>query len=687
MPVDRSKLNAALERAHEWLAMDPDPLTRREIQALLILHDRTPLLQRFLGELHFGTAGLRGLIGGGPTRMNLVTVAQATAGLARQLLADVENVEQRGVVVARDGRRKSPEFARVAAEVLAGHNIRVHWFEEPTPTPVAAFAGLHLSAAATVVVTASHNPPAYNGYKVFSERGSQIVPPQDERIRKERTAAFNVRRVPRRAFEVGLKDELIVPVSEALGEEYLKAIATQCVGAQPPPAPVKAVTTSLHGVGHPWLIKALAQRGFSDVSPVKAQQEPDMLFPTVRFPNPEEEGALDMALALARSEKADLVIANDPDADRLCVAEVDANSDTGYRVLSGNEVGVLLADWLLTERKKNKTLPKNPLVLASVVSSSMLARVAEAHKARCEFTLTGFKWLWDRALQLHGEAEFVFAYEEALGYCVGPAVRDKDGIGAAQAIIELKSSLTAAKSSLADRLDELSLAHGLHATRQVSITFDGAAGETKRRQIMAALRKDPPKEVGGKAIAATKDFQDEAQASAAGVPTANMLVWSLEGGGQVIVRPSGTEPKLKFYLEVVVPAANKKALGEARSNADTLLKTLAEWIQRTVGGAAAGAVIPRRRRKTPTRPYQRAAVPPPAPAAPVKAQPKAETPPKAAPSAKAEKTEVVPPAEASAEPTKKETPAPKDKGAKSATKKAAAKKAGKGQAKESKDDV
>ncbi len=592
MPVDRKTLNAAIERAHEWLAMDPDPLTRREIQALLILNDRTPLVERFSGELSFGTAGLRGIIGGGPTRMNLVTVAQATAGLARQLLEDVPEADKRGVVLARDGRRKSPEFARLAAEVLAGHGIRVYWFDAPTPTPVAAFAGRHLSAAATVVITASHNPPAYNGYKVFSERGSQIVPPQDEKIRAERGASFNVRRIPRKGFDVALGEELIVPLTEDIGRAYLEAIDAQCVGEQPPPADLTVVCTSLHGVGHPWLIKALERRGFKDVHPVAAQQEPDMLFPTVRFPNPEEAGALDMALALAREKNAELVIANDPDADRLCVAVNDATSASGYRVLTGNELGVLLADWLINQRSKSTSPPDNPLVLTSIVSSTMLEKLAQAAGVRCEYTLTGFKWLWDRALALEGESEYLFAYEEALGYCVGSAVRDKDGIGAAQAVLECAATLKAETSTLAQRLDELVMAHGLHATRQVSIVFEGAGGNAKRAAVMTTLRDEVLGEFAGMAVVSRRDFADDTEATRSGLgATSDMILWALEDGGRVIARPSGTEPKLKFYLEVVVPVAKPKALQGARASAEALLDTLESWIHTTLE-APTGSLTP-----------------------------------------------------------------------------------------------
>lgn len=651
MPVDRTLLNTAIERAHEWLAMDPDPLTRREVQALLILHDRTPLVERFDGELAFGTAGLRGLIGGGPTRMNLVTVAQATAGLARQLLADVKDAAKRGVVVGRDGRRKSPEFARVAAEVLAGHGIRVYWFDDPVPTPVAAFAGRHLSAAASVVVTASHNPPAYNGYKVFSERGSQIVPPQDGRIRKERTGAFNVREVPRSGFHAGLASGAIVKLGPDLSTAFFGAIGSQCQGPQTPPAPVRAVITSLHGVGHTWLVEALKQRGFDDVHAVPEQAQPDGTFPTVKFPNPEEDGALDLALALGRKQKADVILANDPDADRLCVAEADTGSKTGFRVLSGNELGILLADWLLSARKANKSLPKSPLVVTSIVSTSMLAKVAAAYGARCEFTLTGFKWIWDRALALESKAEYVFGFEEALGYCVGTAIRDKDGIGAAQVLMELVSALKAKGSSLAGRLDELAVEHGLHATDQVSIVFPGTQGAQQREDIMAALRLNPPSEVAGIKVESQRDFMDPKQVKESGLVPANVLLFDLKGGARVIIRPSGTEPKLKCYLEVVASAKSVKAMDAARATASTQLEGLAAWARETMNQTTT-------RSETPARPMTAAK----APAVEAKAPANATTP-------KSKSKVVEPPAE---KPAAKKTSAAEKKPA--AKKKPAVKK-------------
>ena len=585
MSVDPSELKATLARVDQWLAMDPDPVTRRELQALRVRRDMSPLLARFSGELHFGTAGLRGVIGGGPTCMNMVTVAQAAAGLARQLMADVPDAARRGVVVARDGRRKSPEFAKLTAEVLAGYGLRVLWFEAPTPTPVAAFACRHLSAAAAVVITASHNPPAYNGFKVFSERASQIVPPQDERIRQERAQVDDVRKIPRRPWEDAIEAELIVALTDDIGEAYHSALASQCLGELPPPAPLRVVTTSLHGVGHRWLHEALSRRGFDDLHAVTEQSLPDGAFPTVAFPNPEEPGALDLALELARKKNADMVIANDPDADRLCVAVSTGQEAGTFRVLTGNELGILLADWLMMRHSQRGSLPKSPVVLASVVSTRMLASVAAAYGARCEFTLTGFKWIWDRALLLEDQAEFMFAFEEALGYCVGPVVRDKDGIGAAQAIAELASFLRADDKTLAHRVDELAMTHGLHATRQVSILFADEHGRDGRGQVMDSLRASPPREMGGRRVERSFDFLDGAYAREQGVPTTNMLVWQLDGGGQVIARPSGTEPKLKFYLEVVVDVADRKALPEARQRADALLDGLASWVHAAADSA------------------------------------------------------------------------------------------------------
>ncbi len=589
-------------QATAWIEHDPDPVTRRELQALLVKRDVDGLAERFAGELEFGTAGLRGLVGAGPSRMNLVTVARATAGLARQLLADVEGAAERGVVIGHDARRGSDAFTRVAVEVLAGHGLKVHWFPGLTPTPLAAFAGRHLGAAATVVVTASHNPPDYNGYKVYSERGSQIVPPQDARIREERAKVGHFAELPRKPLEEALASGQVVELGRPLVDAYFEALDGQCLGPVPPPAQVSAVLTPLHGVGHAFVEEALRRRGFTELHPVAEQIEPDGAFPTVTFPNPEEPGALDLALALARDKDADLIVANDPDTDRLSVSVRDPSDPRGMRVLTGNEVGVLLADWILDEGARTGRLPAKPLTVTTIVSTSMLRAVSEARGARCDEVLTGFKWIWDRGIALEPEGySFVFGFEEALGYSVGPVVRDKDGIGAALTLMDLAAAEKAKGRTLLDRLDDLARAHGVYATGQVAVRLEGARGKAQIEAVLAGLRAAPPTEVAGVEVVRTRDLDTDDEAARDGLPRSNVLSLWTEDGSRVVLRPSGTEPKLKCYLEARVPVEARggkgkrkgKGKGEGkaeleapRAEAARRVEALADWCRAVIESAS-----------------------------------------------------------------------------------------------------
>lgn len=544
----------AAARARAWMAADADPETRAELAALLAAG--TPaaaaeLAERFAAPMEFGTAGLRGLIGAGPARMNQVTVMQAAAAVARQILEDVPDAATRGVVIGRDARRGSDLFARVTAEVITGHGVRVHWIAAPAPTPVAAFLGKHLGAAAVCIVTASHNPPEYNGFKVYGPSASQIVPPQDARIRahRDQIAAHGLHDVPRVPFTEAVQRGLVKHVTRKDLCAFEQAIDAQCLGPVPPPAQVIAVTTALHGVGHAWVMDALTRRGHRRVYSVLAQAVPDGRFPTVRFPNPEEKGALDLAMALAKHRGADLVLANDPDTDRLCVA---VRSPRETRVLSGNEVGLLLADWVLSEGPRRAAAwPKKPLVACSLVSTMMLEPLAQAHGATYGEVLTGFKWIWDLALKEAAKpdgATFVFGFEEALGYCVGPAVRDKDGIGAAEAVMELAAHEKAAGRTLFDRLDGIARRIGCSHTDQLTVVLPGLDGMARMARIMASWRNAPPAAIAGVAVVRSRDLAGP-DAEAAGLPRGDVLTWWLADGSRVIARPSGTEPKLKIYIE------------------------------------------------------------------------------------------------------------------------------------------
>jgi len=572
-----------LEKALAWRAADVDPETIAEVDELVANKAWDELRERFAAPMEFGTAGLRGLIGAGPGRMNQVTVMQASAAVARQLLEDVPDAATRGVVVTRDARRNSDLFARVTAEIIAGHGIKVWWTPVPEPTPVGAYLGRMKNAAGVVIVTASHNPPEYNGYKVYGPSASQIVPPQDGRIRALRDGVEDVQRLPRTEFTAGVRDGIISVVSSIELASYLEAIDAQCLLRVPPPAQVTAVTTALHGVGHVWLADALARRGHRHVYSVLEQAAPDGRFPTVRFPNPEEKGALDLALALARDKDADIVLANDPDADRLCVAVKDTSKPAGFRVLTGNELGLLLADWMLVQGKQARgaAYPDKPLVVCSLVSTMMLEPLAHARGAAYAEVLTGFKWIWNLALAREAVGEtFVFGFEEALGYCVGPAVRDKDGIGAGQAVMELAAFEKKHGRTLLDRLDHIANDIGASFTDQVTAVLPGLDGIARIQRVMKAWRASPPAVVQQGGIARARDLAGP-DAELAGMPRGDVLTWWLGDGSRIIARPSGTEPKLKVYLETKAPIG-AAGLEAARAVARARAGALAEGIRAAI---------------------------------------------------------------------------------------------------------
>ena len=507
-------------RAEEWLAQDPDPETRAELRA--VLDDDAALAARFGSSLRFGTAGLRGELGAGPNRMNRVTVMRAAAGLAACLPPGGR------VIIGFDARHGSRRFADDTAAVLSGAGLRPEVFADPVPTPVLAhFTRTFDDIVAGVMVTASHNPPRDNGYKVYWSDGAQIVPTTDGEI----SAAIDA---------VGRVDALPLgsgwPV-HAGTDRYLDAVSSLRLGGD---RDLSIVYTPMHGVGRDVLLRAFDRAGFPAPAVVPEQADPDPDFPTVAFPNPEEPGALDLALALAGARNADLVIANDPDADRCAVA---VPSPSGWRTLTGDEIGGLLAEHVLRH-----TTGDDRLVVTTIVSSSLLRPIAAAHGVRFAESLTGFKWI----MKAGGPSDrLVFGYEEALGYSVGDdrgvLVNDKDGIGAALAVAALAAAAKRDGRTLLDLLDDQARAYGLHATSQLSIRVDDLA---LIEAAMARLRATPPQELAGHPV---ESFDDLARPSD-GLPPTDGLRFRLADGSRVVIRPSGTEPKLKCYLEVVLPA-------------------------------------------------------------------------------------------------------------------------------------
>jgi phosphomannomutase len=576
-----------------WIADDPDAADRAELRALL---DRAypsagtgaaegsgaqalaELRDRFAGRLEFGTAGLRGVVAAGPNRMNRAVVRAATAAVAGWLLdssaaparnrpANAGDSGSRGegavsVVIGRDARYRSAEFADEAARVLAGAGVAVHMLPQPGPTPLLAFAVRYLAASAGVMITASHNPAADNGYKLYLSDGAQVIPPVDAEIEARIAGLGPLSQVP-----VAEADSpLITRHGDEIARAYLDAVVAAAGPGSDRPR-LDVVYTPMHGVAGDLMLRAIARAGFAAPHVVAAQARPDPDFPTVTFPNPEEPGALDLALADALRLGADLVVASDPDGDRLAVAtRRPGDGLAGWVVLTGDQVGALIGASLL-DRTAGDADPADRLVASTIVSSTLLSKIAAAAGARYAETLTGFKWIV-RAGDGVPAARFVFGYEEALGYAVGDVVRDKDGIGAALAMLALAAEAKAAGRSVLDRYDALEIAHGVHLTSQVTLRT------TDQAQVMRRLRANPPAELGGQPVT---DLVDLAVAPRPGIPAADVLILRLPGA-RVVLRPSGTEPKIKCYIEIVEPLAGR-SLPAARGSAAERLAPLRHALQ------------------------------------------------------------------------------------------------------------
>ncbi|HEY6461902.1 MAG TPA: phospho-sugar mutase, partial [Polyangiaceae bacterium] len=510
-----------------------------------------------------------------------------TWGLAQEVLASVPEAATRGVVVGGDARRMSRELSEHTAAILAGAGIRVVLFRDPVPTPLVGFAVKTLRAAAGVVVTASHNPPEYNGYKVYWENSAQIIPPVDERIAAAIARAPGARAIVKGDLAALQAKGLVTDAPASIARAYLDAVRALAVHPKEGDRSIRVVYTPMHGVGDILARAALAEAGFAEVTSVPEQQKPDGAFPTVAFPNPEEKGAMDLSFALARKTKAALVLANDPDADRLAVAVPEGD---GFRQLTGNQVGVLLGHYLLTERPPAgpaaaHASPARPrAVLASIVSSPLLGRIAGALGVRYEETLTGFKWIANRAMELETEGiDFVFGYEEALGYCVGNVVRDKDGISAAVLAAEIVAVLRSRGKTVQDELDAVARRYGLFTSTQVNVTHKGAAGIATIRAMMDRLRASPPARVAADEVLAVADYEAHVRkdlrtgaTTKLTLPKSNVLTFDLASGSRIIARPSGTEPKAKFYFDVREEVRGDEPVAAAAGRAAAAMKTLAD---------------------------------------------------------------------------------------------------------------
>jgi phosphomannomutase len=563
-------------RAAAWRDADPDPETWVELDRLLAAGDTAALAARFEGALAFGTAGIRAAMGAGPTRMNRLVAGRVAAGLARYITARDPAAAAAGVVIGYDGRAKSGVFAADAARILSRAGIRVSLLPGALPTPVLAFSVRHLRAAYGVMVTASHNPRQDNGIKVYVRDGGQLLPPADADI----------------AAAIDAVDPLRLPAGWAEGPfehtvaddapgAYVAAVAAG--GRRPAGAPeLKVVHTALHGVGDATLRAVLSRAGWPGPVPVTAQRQPDPEFPTVPYPNPEAPGVLDLARAAAVAEDADLVLANDPDADRLAVM---VPGPGGWRALTGDELGALLGDAVLARLGAGPAGERggdHPVVATTVVSGSLLRRLAQAAGVRCVTTLTGFKWI----ARAGGDDTLAYGYEQALGYAVRPdLVADKDGISAALLLLQVAAEQAGQGRTITDRLDDLALAHGLHVTRERSLRVEGAAGLARLADAVERVRKEPPRLLAGQPVTVT-DLREGAagpvdlaggraeRSPGRPVPPADVLIWHAGDSARVMIRPSGTEPVLKLYAEAVWPVRSRDALAAGRASAEGLAEQL-----------------------------------------------------------------------------------------------------------------
>ncbi|WP_026820259.1 phospho-sugar mutase [Arthrobacter castelli] len=579
MTLSTAELEQLIIRAKEWADADPDPETADQLRSLIEAaeSDGTEQIQAgqeladaFNGTLEFGTAGLRAAMGPGPNRMNRVVVRRAATGVAAYLLEQAAGTYRPRAVIGFDARHKSDVFAAESAAIFSAAGIDTYIMPSTFPTPVLAYAVRALECECGIMVTASHNPPKDNGYKVYlggravddDGAGAQIVPPIDEDI------AAHIDRAAETGVEMA--DSGWTTLDAGLERAYVDAVASLAIPDRFPARDVKIVLTSLQGVGGPTATKVLGAAGFNDVEPVAEQAQPDPNFSTVSFPNPEEPGALDLAIRAAEESGADLVIANDPDADRAAVAAPDP--DTGqWRMLRGDEAGVLLgAHMLARSADEDGAVASDALFANSIVSSRMLGKIAAAAGIGHTETLTGFKWI-SRVPSL------TYGYEEALGYCAAPSlVRDKDGISAALLIAELAADLKAAGKTVFDALDELAVQHGLHLTDQLPVRV-GNLGLLDA--MMNRLREHPPEAFGGSAVDSASDLAE----GSADLPPTDGVLYVTRDDTRVIIRPSGTEPKLKCYLEVIVPVDATADLPATRETARQRMDDVIQDVREALG--------------------------------------------------------------------------------------------------------
>ncbi|MDR1788122.1 MAG: phospho-sugar mutase [Treponema sp.] len=580
-------------RARRYISLESDAGFRGEVEALLAQEDWKELEDRFYRTLEFGTGGLRGVIGGGDNRMNTLVVKNATQGLASYLLRALPEKAAAGALsaaIAYDSRRYSKEFAEAAALIFAGNGIKAYLFSGMRPTPVLSFAIRALGCDTGIVVTASHNPPQYNGYKAYWAGGGQVIPPHDEGIIAEVNRVTSVHTLTR---DEALERGLLVYIDKEIDGPYQAMVKRRLfrpalVREQAASLPI--VYTPLHGTGAPQVEAILGGLGFK-VTTVPEQREGDGAFPTVSYPNPEEAAALEMAITLGKKTGALLVMATDPDADRFGAA-VPARDGAGFTLITGNQMGTLLADYLFLSLKETGTMPERPAMVNTIVTTGMQAAVAASYGVECFECLTGFKWIADlmRRAEADGSATIIFGDEESYGYLVENEVRDKDGVSAAALVAEMALYWRSQGKSLLDRLDDLYRAHGYWEETGVSKYFPGPEGPRTMAAIMEAYRAAPPAALGGIAVTKVRDILRSVtlfpgtpgKTEPIALPKSDVLQFCLADGTVVSARPSGTEPKIKFYASCRTEVG-PGGLAEARAEAGRKLKAIKDDIIKVIG--------------------------------------------------------------------------------------------------------
>lgn len=576
-----------LARARDYIARESDRTFREQVEALIKADDIKELEDRFYRDLEFGTGGLRGVIGGGYNRMNSYVVRRATQGMCDYIDANVKQ-KNLSACIAYDSRHYSDVFALDTALIFAANGIKAYLFSSLRPTPELSYAIRKLGAATGVVVTASHNPPAYNGYKAYWNDGAQIIEPHDVGIIDRVNAVKTIKSMPK---DEALAKGLLVMIDKDIDDQYVAMVESRLFRPalfKAMARDVKIVYTPLHGTGAMPFERVMGNLGLSVVT-VPEQKAPDGDFPTVAYPNPEEAAALKMALELGAKVKADVVMATDPDADRLGIAVPDGKG--GFTLITGNQLGALHADYILLSRKEFGLMPKRPATIKSIVTTELQARIASYYGAECHDCLTGFKWIADMMRRFERDGlDFVYATEESYGHLVEDEVRDKDGISAAAITAEMTLYWRSKGKSLLQRLDELYLQHGYHEERGINKYFQGPTGMDTMRGIMDAYRASQPASLGGIAVVRIRDFKTglswsvktPGAAESLKLPNSDVIQWYLADGTMVTVRPSGTEPKIKYYV-LARTEVGPSGLAAARAQSAARVDAILADIKRAIG--------------------------------------------------------------------------------------------------------